>query len=64
MLENVKVIAFTILELLRENHQGWSNGGEGGGNYLPHIHTQIRVKEFRLIVSIYMTDVFWSVPCP
>ena len=36
MLQNTRVTALTVSELLRENQQR-------GGDYPPHIHTQIRV---------------------
>ena len=38
MLQNARVTAFTVSELLRENQQGW---GGGGGEVTPHTHTQI-----------------------
>ena len=39
MLQNARVTAFTVSELLRENQQGW--GGGGAGEVTPHTHTQI-----------------------
>ena len=44
MLQNSKVLAFTISELFRENQQGVEVGG-GGGKILLLPLTQIRVKE-------------------
>ena len=36
MLQNARVAAFIVSELLRENHQGRGGGGGGGGkNYPP-----------------------------
>ena len=49
MLQNAKVTAFTVSELLRENqHGGGGGGGRGGGqNYPPpSFPTQIRVNGF------------------
>ena len=43
MLQNSKVLAFTISELFRENQQGVGVGG--GGKILVLPLTQIRVKE-------------------
>ena len=40
MLQNARVTAFTVSELLRENQQGWGGGG-GEGEVTPHTHTQI-----------------------
>ena len=44
MLQNVRVTAFTISELLRENQQRGDGGVEGGGDkkYLFPTTTQIR----------------------
>ena len=46
MLQNSRVTAFTISELLKENQQG------GGWNYLP-INTQIKVNESEKYDFIY-----------
>ena len=48
MLQNSRVTAFTISELLKENQQG----GGGGWNYLP-INTQIKVNESEKYDFIY-----------
>ena len=47
MLQNSRVTAFTISELLKENQQGG-----GGWNYLP-INTQIKVNESEKYDFIY-----------
>ena len=38
MLQNVKVVAFTVSELLKENQQERERGGRGGGlgKIIPH----------------------------
>ena len=38
MLQNVKVVAFTVSELLKENQQERERGGGGGGlgKIIPH----------------------------
>ena len=46
MLQNIRVIAFTVSELLRENQQRMG-GGEGGG--LRPSPTQIKVKILRIV---------------
>ena len=59
MLQNARVTAFTVSELLRENQQGW--GGGGGWSYPSHTHpdSQIRVKK-TMKISLFNHDLFWS----
>ena len=58
MLQNARVTAFTVSELLRENQQGWGGGG-GGGSYPSHTHpdSQIRVKK-TMKISLFNHDLF------
>ena len=48
MLQNAKVTAFTVFELLKENQQGERGAGGGGVKLLPY---QIRVN--RDVVQIH-----------
>ena len=45
MLQNVRVIAFTVSELLSENQQRMG-GGEGGGGELPPPPPRLRLKYY------------------
>ena len=48
MLQNVRVLALTVSELLRENQQG--GGGRGGKINPPPPPTKIRVKYYSMKV--------------
>ena len=53
MLQNVRIVAFTVSELFRENQ----HGGRGGVKLLPPPpHTQIRIKKHNQFESLVLAS--------
>ena len=52
MLQNAKGTAFTVSNLLRENH--WGGEGGGGGENYPSSPTQIKVKFNEKVLRLFL----------